>query len=119
MRRQLGFTLIEVLIAVTIVSIAITGLISAAMNYTFQQSKIRDSSYAIWIARNVMNQAQLGTLAGAAGKTQLMQLRAEWHIKRENTEDQFTDKLIVTVNNLEGDRLTTLTGFIANKHANE
>jgi len=55
--RQAGFTLLEVLIALTVLALSLGAVIQATGDYTVNQAYLRDRTFAEWVARN-----QLATL---------------------------------------------------------
>ncbi len=52
MRRQCGFTLIEALVAMTIVAVALIACLKAAGNLNVQQDDMIKRQYAQWSAKN-------------------------------------------------------------------
>src|SRR5690348_9388083 len=60
LKKQIGLTLIEVLIALSIISISLTAIIKAT------SQSIRDTSYlqtkmtALWVGQNIMNEILVG-----------------------------------------------------------
>ena len=47
-----GFTLLEVLIALMVLSLSLGAVIQAASDYTVNQAYLRDRTFAEWVARN-------------------------------------------------------------------
>lgn len=60
MLRQDGLTLIEVLIALAIISIALTAVIKAASQNIRGTGYLYDKSLALWTAEEIMSEARLG-----------------------------------------------------------
>ncbi|HEX4880677.1 MAG TPA: type II secretion system protein [Limnobacter sp.] len=54
-RRQSGFTLIEALVAMTIIAVALIACLKAAGNLNLQQDEMIKRQYAQWSASNVAN----------------------------------------------------------------
>jgi general secretion pathway protein I len=50
--RQPGFTLLEVLIALVVLSLSLGAVIQATGDYTVNQAYLRDRTFAEWVARN-------------------------------------------------------------------
>lgn len=59
-RRARGFTLVEVLVAVAIVALAVTGILMVMMRQIDGTSYLRDKVFAHWVA---LNQMELAVLA--------------------------------------------------------
>ncbi|MDR3478882.1 MAG: type II secretion system minor pseudopilin GspI [Gammaproteobacteria bacterium] len=57
-----GFTLIEVLIALAILSIALTAIIKATAQNIRDTSYLQDKDIAAWIGTEVINEARVGVL---------------------------------------------------------
>lgn len=65
--RVQGFTLLEVLVAVTIVGIAMGALLSGFARYAEQAGYIRQRTLATWVAHNRMNELMLEPAWPATG----------------------------------------------------
>ncbi|MEJ2609630.1 MAG: type II secretion system minor pseudopilin GspI [Candidatus Thiodiazotropha sp.] len=57
-RQCSGFTLLEILIALAILSIALTSIISVAANQSINVAYMRDKTLAHWVAMNQMSELQ-------------------------------------------------------------
>ncbi len=63
MRRQMtGLTLIEVLIALAIISISLTAIIKAVTQNIRATTYLQSKSIALWIGQEIMNDVQLGVI---------------------------------------------------------
>ena len=58
-RRQRGFTLLEVIVALTVLAITLGSIIKATGDYTANQAYLRDRTIAMWVARNVLVRFQV------------------------------------------------------------
>ncbi len=54
MSRQQGFTLIEILVAMTILAVGVTALVSAAGASAFRADDLRNREYGRWVAANAL-----------------------------------------------------------------
>lgn len=83
-RDQQGFTLIEVLVALVIITIAFMGVIVALGNGIRFTSKIRDGMAAYWIAENQTTGLQLNLIKDAdltSGYNNLNMMNQAWLVK--------------------------------------
>jgi general secretion pathway protein I len=85
MRRQKGFTLLEVLVATLIMSIAITGLLSALSSTTRNAARLTDYDRATLLAKSKMDElladqkiARNVPLAGSFNPSQVGDVNAGW-----------------------------------------
>lgn len=61
--KSAGFTLIEVLVALAILSIALTAIIKATAQNIRDTNYLQDKNIAVWVATEVINEARAGVLA--------------------------------------------------------
>ena len=57
-----GFTLIEVLIALAILSIALTAILKSTSQYTQNMFYLQQKTKALWVGTQILNEARLGLL---------------------------------------------------------
>lgn len=81
--KLLGFTLIEVLIALVILAIALTAIVKATQDGIRDTTEVRDRIIAQWAAMNIMTKIQLGLLPAPtpsqANEGQMTLLKYSWH----------------------------------------
>jgi len=58
-RAQSGFTLLEVLVAVTILAIALAAIIAGGARYASAAGDLRDKTLALWVAHNRLTEIEL------------------------------------------------------------
>lgn len=68
-KRTRGFTLLEVMIAMTIVIFALMSLIDLVGNYTGNTAYLQDKMVAQWVVKNQINQSKLTSNFPATGVT--------------------------------------------------
>jgi general secretion pathway protein I len=54
-----GFTLLEVMVAMTVLALTMGAVIKAVGSYTANQAYLRDRTLAAWVARNVLVEQQV------------------------------------------------------------
>ena len=117
-----GFTLVEVLVALTIVSLALPALLLEVQNQTAHTSYMRDKTIAQWIALNKMtelrvlrqlnNQVFKGT---ASDEVQMAGTRWTWYLEALETPVAGIKRMEVSVSQGDGEKdeaLVVLAGFI-------
>lgn len=118
MKRNAGFTLIEVLIALMIIAIALAAVIQSVNQSIRVTDKVKSDMVAHWVAMNTLSEIQLGMIRvpesgdPVHGKSTMLGQQWEWEA-RENTENtaQYTTQVTVIVT-LRGKRVDALSGFV-------
>jgi general secretion pathway protein I len=85
-----GFTLIEVLVALAIVTVAMAALLSTLSSSADTESYLRDKTFANWVALNQIAQVRLSGQLPAPGKSDGDSDFAgrKWHWRQEVTATQ-------------------------------
>jgi general secretion pathway protein I len=123
LKKSVGLTLIEVLVALAIISIAMTAIIKAAAENIRATDYLQSKTLALWTGQLVMNEWRLGlqTIENRSDKlTESHVLSSTWYWQAEETEtpNKKIKKLTVNVfakNNPQASPTVTLTGY--NYHA--
>ena len=68
-RRPLGFTLIEVMVALVIVSLALAGVAASMGQMIDTANTMRDRTFASWIAQNTITELRLAGAMPEVGET--------------------------------------------------
>ncbi len=115
--RPGGFTLIEVLVALAIVSISLLS-VAAAMNQMIDAANsLRDRTYADWIAQNKIVEIRLSgaepEVGSSSGEVEYASVDWAWRSVSSETgvEDLFRVDVSVSLAGTEYD-LRTVTGFV-------
>jgi len=120
MRRiHAGFTLIEVLIALVIIAIALTAVLTATMDNTSKLGYLEEKTVAHWVAMNVMTQVQLASVNRAplaesnSGESTMLTQKMYWQYQIKPTDNDNVAQVIVNVATKEkSESIVSLTGYI-------
>ncbi|MBL4852217.1 MAG: type II secretion system minor pseudopilin GspI [Gammaproteobacteria bacterium] len=99
--REKGFTLIEVVIALAVISISMAAVINGVGKNINNASYLREKTLAHWVASNKVAEIQLSDIAIDAseqkGETTLAELRWQWNVKISDTDIGTIKRLTVEV----------------------
>jgi general secretion pathway protein I len=114
-----GFTLLEILIALTVLAVAMGAIIKAASDYTSGLSHLRDRTMANWVARNVLNEFQLSNdwprVGQSKGDMEMGHYEWRWLAKISQTDEPELRRLDVEVLSPDENSdspVTVLSGFL-------
>ena len=88
MKNKLGFTLIEVLVALAILAIALTALLKTSAESISYSSRIKDKTIKHWVAMQAINQVQTHKLSLRVGLPTTKSLKAfgtNWYFQAKLT----------------------------------
>lgn len=99
---QCGFTFLEVLTALTIVAIALTATLSAMSTATDNIGRLRDKTFAHWVAENRLNEIRIGNiypeLASEASDTvEMGNTEWRWEQRLSATDDPNLRRVRISV----------------------
>lgn len=114
-----GFTLLEVLVATTIIALALGAVIRTTATGTANLAYLRDKTLAHWVAMNRMAAIQAQRRFPAAGRRQgeaeLGGRQWRWEQEVEDTPDKDVRRVEIRVRPADAESksaLATLTGFV-------
>lgn len=100
MRQQKGFTLLEVIVALVILALTMTGLVTSIGDGANNQSAIEERTFAQWVALNQIAEMQLSEskvqLGNSNGVAEMAGRQWEWQQLIEKTSDPLVHRIIVT-----------------------
>lgn len=121
--HQAGMTLIEVLIALAIISIAMTAIIKAASQNIRGTQYLQEKTVAMWVAQEVMNNIRVGVIQLSGSTTQEKNTRnalgKDWYYDASlvETPNKNIKKIIVKIFTHQTDSesatpIVTLASFV-------
>jgi general secretion pathway protein I len=118
-RQAAGFTLVEVLVAVAILAIAMSAVITAMARQADNSGYLRQKTIALWVAHNKLTEIMLDDKwPGTSKSDETVEMAgAEWkcEVEVKDTEDDRLRRVDVTVSQpkaKKGSSLAQLSGFI-------
>lgn len=119
-RNQTAFTLIEVLVALTIIAITLGAIIKTSSNQAANTTYLKQKTIGSWVALNMHNQLLLEKTWPSLGKStdSISMANHEWHWQREiqKTLSPETRKIIyrIYVDEDRQQQVSKLIGYITN-----
>jgi general secretion pathway protein I len=117
--RVTGFTLLEVLVALAVLALTMGAVIKAVGDYTGNQAYLRDRTFAIWVARNVLAEQQLQNawpgVGELKGTSDMGSREWSWLATVTQTEEEELRRLDIEVHMIEdedAEPLAVLSGFL-------
>lgn len=99
--KHLGFTLVEVMVALSIIAIGLAAVISTVASTTVNSAYLRDKTFAHWVAQNQLAEVELTDVKPKFGFTdgneKLAGMTWYWTRKVDKTEDPDTSRVEITV----------------------
>lgn len=115
-----GFTLLEVLIAVAVLALALTAIISGGASYARSAADLRDKTLALWVAHDRLAQIDLlPTWPQIGDSSDDMAMGGSswtWHVRVSGTQDPTLRRLdiyVVKKGDGSGRSYAALTDFLS------
>ena len=115
--KNRGFTLIEVMVALAIVSLSLTAIMASMSQMIDAANTLRNRTYASWIAQNRIAELRLADTTPDVGATsgEVEYASAEWAwravVSETGVEDLYRIDVAVTFAGSD-DAIRTVTGFV-------
>lgn len=116
--HQKAFTLIEIMVALTIIAITMGAIIENTTASNRNAQYLRDKTIASWVAMNqialVRSKRQWTNVSNKKGEVEMAGREWQWKMKIIKTDDPQMRRLDVEVFLVDGDDqpLATMTGFL-------
>ena len=117
--KTAGFTLVEILVALAILSISLSAVLYVINQNTNNLIYLKNKTFAHWVAMNKISEFRVNPVLiqnsrRLSGRYTLAQREWEWTAQLIHTEDKDLNKLNIDVYSAEDSemKLATLTSFI-------
>lgn len=113
-----GFTLIEVLVALTIIAISLGTIISTSGNQAHQTTYLKQKTLAHWVAMNEMNLLQMQkewpSVGEEKGSSEMANVEWFWQrtVKKTQDDDALQIEFQIFSDKKRTQSLTRLIGFV-------
>jgi len=114
---QLGFTLVEVLVALVVVGVALPALLSQVMTQVDGTTALRDKTVAHWVAQNRWTRIQLqhrltGQLPSGSETGEAEMLEQPWQWRVDTTDTELVRRLTISVGQPDQQPLVVFMGAL-------
>ena len=96
-----GFTLVEVLVAVAVLALALSAVISGMSRYAANSGYLRQKTVALWVAHNRLTEFELEqtwpSVGKSDGKAKMAGIEWKWQAKVTETQDDALRRIDVDV----------------------
>ncbi len=100
-RQTLGFTLLEVLVALAIIAIALSAAIGTASRTTEIEIYLKQKTFAEWVAMNKVVEMRARhdwpSIGRSNGTAEMGDINWKWTVEVKNTPDQTVRRLEISV----------------------
>lgn len=116
-RQEKGFTLVEVLIALLIVSIAFSAILFAVNQNVRNQIHLEEKIAAAWVAEDIITRAQIGLLTANNGVQNCLNKDWRWQLRTKSTQNASVQEIEVTIQDVRNNTVLVSTGYVGTKSA--
>jgi general secretion pathway protein I len=118
-RRQRGFTLLEILVALAILVVGMSALVKAAIGNASNATYLKQKTFAQWVAVNKVNEMRIQhswpSTGSQTGRVFFAEVEWSWKVKTSSTQDKDIRRIEVSVkqeSQTDGEPLVTVTAFL-------
>lgn len=120
LQRQKAFTLIEVLVALAILTIGIGAVIKVSASQASQLAYLKDKTIAQWVASNKVNEIQIDSwpsIGTSTGQETMANQDWDWKVKVSKTADKDLRRIDVEIRHADedGEPLVSYVAFSGNR----
>lgn len=117
-----AFTLLEVLVALAVLTMGIGTVIKVAGTQATQLAYLKDKTIALWVANNKVNEIQLDkwpNTGTSTGHEFMANQDWDWKLKVSNTQDKDLRRLDIEVNhaNEDGEPIVRFIAFTGRRNS--
>ena len=121
-KNQKGFTLLEVLVALAVLTMGLGTVIKVAGSQASQLSYLKNKTIALWVANNKANEIQLDKwprTGNSSGREVMANQEWRWKLKVSNTPDKDLRRLDIEVSqaNEGGEPVVRFISFVGKTHS--
>ncbi|MFT5548621.1 MAG: general secretion pathway protein I [Candidatus Azotimanducaceae bacterium] len=118
MKNFKAFTLLEVMVALVVISVTMGAIITSAGSSAAVASRLKEKTVANWVAQNQIalyraKNIWSTSLSSQNGKAQMLDVDWHWLMKINKTDDPLLHKIEVDVYLVDDDVISSATGFVA------
>lgn len=116
--KDAGFSLIEAMVALTVLAIATVGLIGATEQHIDSTRAVERRAVAMWVAENRLAELEVGAPEAGVSTVEMLGRRWDVAVRRRGTDDPAIDQVRIAVSAAgEQGALATLDGFLEGRGA--
>jgi len=118
MKKIKAFTLLEVMVALVVISVTMGAIISSAGSSAAVASRLKEKTVANWVAQNKIalyraKKIWTTSTSNQNGKVEMLDLEWHWQMKVDKTDDPLLRRIDVDVYLVKDDIISRATGFVA------
>jgi general secretion pathway protein I len=118
MKGLKAFTLLEVMVALVVISVTMGAIITSAGSSTAVASRLKEKTVANWVAQNQIalyraKKIWATSTSNQNGKVKMLDVEWQWEMKINKTDDPLLRKIDVDVHLNDDDIISRATGFVA------